>query len=222
MYKLPTISKFHLLLIISIIAVLLLLMFSYKQYIEKSDIQSQLEAVNDTMIVYKTKEGKNAAEIKVLKGTKSQLLEIVKIKDKEVYNLIKSTKNVRTITKLNTETRIDTVTKVDTLIVKSGDSLTKDSVYITKNIKNDYYTADIKVVNDSLSLGLKVKNDFKIIGKEKSNGLFKRNTLVIDVINENPYTYSTELTSYEITPKKKVLPKILLIAGSIAAILILK
>lgn len=210
-------GKFHLLLIISIITVLLLLSYVYKQYSENATLTTQLTAVTDTVTLYKTKAGKNAATISILQGTRKQLLAVAKVKNKEIYNLIQQTKGLRSVTVLKTETRIDTIAKVDTMFVRVGEKTnTVDSILITKQINNPYYNANIRVVNDSLSLGLKVKNDFDITHKDVSNGLFKGTTYKIDVVNRNPYTFTSGLSTYEIKPKVKVLPKILLIAVGVA------
>ena len=215
-------GKFHILLGISIVAILLLLSYAYKQYNEKTVIADQLAAVTDTVTLYKTKEGKNAAIISVLKGSKKELLAIAKYKDKEIYELVKKTKNIKSVTSLKTETRIDTISKVDTMYVHVGETSNEvDSILITKEINNPFYQANIRIINDSIAVGLKVKNDFNVVIKEVSNGFFKGNTLKVDVVNNNPYTYTTGLSSYEFTPKKKVLPKILIVAGSIVTGIIL-
>lgn len=217
------IDRFHLLLLISVITTALLLFLVFKEKSNNTSAKNQIVALTDTVHHYKTKDNKNAAQIAILKGSKSEILRILETKDKEILDLVKKTKNIVTITKINTVTRVDTIAKVDTLFIRAGDSVLKDSIYITKFIKNDYYTADIKIINDSVALKLDVKNDFKIITKEKPNGLFKPKTLVIEVINENPYTYTTDLSSFEITPKKKIIPKALVIgAAIIGGILILK
>ena len=222
-FKNITLSKFHLLLIISSVAILLLLYFLYGQYSENKLNQDQLKAVTDTMTVYKTKDGKNAAQISILKGEKKDLILIAEKRDSELAKLIKETKNLKSVTKFSTKTIMDTVSKVDTMYVQVGDSSKKDSIYITKKIKNPYYTADIKIINDSLHLGLSTVDTISVVSREKSNGFLKRKTLVIDVIVENPYSSITGLNSFEVTaPKKRLIPKIIAVAAIVGGVLLLK
>ncbi len=221
-------SKFHLALIIGVIAVGILCVVIYRQYHKIELNQTQIEALTDTVTVYKTKAGKNGAYRKILTGTKDELLTALKTVDPTSYNLIKRTPSIHYLTTSTTETRIDTVTKVDTIRVLDANNkpVSHDSLYITKSIKNKYYDADIKLVNDSISLGLLVRNKSTIsaIDTNLNKGFFKflkPKSYIVKVENDNPYTYNTGLTTYEIKQKSKAVPAILIIAGATAAALLL-
>lgn len=191
---------FYLFLVVTIL--LLSILYNLHNKIVFKD--NQIAALSDTLTVYKTKEGKNAAYISVLTGSKNELLSILKKKDKENYNLIKKTPGIQTLTNLGTITRIDTITKLDTIIIKDTDKnpSTPDSIYITKNITNKYYEADIKIIQDSLAFKLSVVNDFKIMTRYKNNGFLKSKSLIVDVVNNNPYTITTGLTSFNIVKSR--------------------
>ena len=200
-------SKFHLALIIGTIAVGILCVIIYNQYHKITLDENQIAALTDTVTVYKTKDGKNAAYIKIFKGTKAEALAATKSKDPVSYNIIKNTPGIHSLTNLSTETRIDTTSKVDTsqvLVDNKPVDPKNTSILITKEIIDPWYDAKVKVQNDSITLGLKIRNEFKIVAKDQNTGLkklFKGSSVIIDVKNENPNTYTTGLSSYEFTPK---------------------
>jgi hypothetical protein len=79
------------------------------------------------------------------------------------------------------------------------------------------------LVDDSLRLGVNKKNDFDVITRYKSNGCLRAKTLVVDVVNKNPYTVTTGLSSFEILPKNKTGLKISLgLAVGVGAYLLLR
>jgi hypothetical protein len=217
-------TKFKILFWIVVIITILLSIFSIIEYRNKQSILNDIKTYQDSMITYKTKDGKNAAEIRVLQGSRDELLEVVKSKDKEVYNLIKENKNLKSITSVKTETRIDTTTIVDSFFVQKADSSLniKDSVYIVKNISNEHYDANVRIINDSIKLGFIVYNRFHVIPKEKSNGFLKPKSLIVEVINDNPYTITTGMSSFEIKKQPKfVVPKIVAAVAVVVGTIIL-
>lgn len=209
MYK----TQFILLLIISFLACVTLLTIAYRQSVEITNKGAQIKAITDTVTYYKTKAGKNAAYRPVFVGTEAEVLAVTKQTAPEVYKTIKSTKGLQSFIQLQTITKIDTIVRVDT-IYKTG---------FTKQINNEYYTANISLNKDSLSLAMKLKNDFDISTHLKSNGFLKGKTLVVDVVNKNPYTVTTGISSFQIQPKKKTGLKISIgLAVGIGAYLLLK
>jgi len=100
----------------------------------------------------------------------------------------------------------------------------KPKVYITKNINNRWYSANVKVINDSLDLKIKTFNEYTILPKYESNGWFKPKTLVVEVINHNPYTETTGLSSYKFERKRKHtgLKIIGIVGGLVGGYLLLK
>lgn len=189
----------------------------YNKYTEVIYKDSQIIALTDTVTLYRTKAGLNGAVKTVFVGTKDQVLGATKQTNTEAYNVIKNTKNIQSYTQLKTVTKIDTVVKVDTVFIVHGVR------HVNTTISNPYYSADVEVVNDSLKLGLKVINDFDIVTKYKSNGFLKGKTLVVDVVNKNPYTINSGLTSFQIQPKKRTGLKISIGLGvAVGAYLLLK
>lgn len=204
------------------IVVLSVLLIHEKQQAKVNS--SQAKALADTITYYKTENNKNAAYISVLQGTRKDLLELTKTKDKEANALLKKIKDLEILVKLQTVTHIDTITKADTVYIeKDGQSIDPDSIYISKALKTPYYEGSVKFVSDSVQLSLEVYNDFDFSHHYKSNGWFKPKTLVVDVVNKNPMTITTGLSSYKITqPKRKGLKAAVVIAGVITGYLILK
>jgi len=202
---------------IAIAAVIALLYTVFIQHDKIEYSRSQIIALTDTVTLYKTKQGKNGAIKTVYIGTRPAMLEAVKRSNPTVYATIKNVKNIQSYTELKTVTRIDTVVKVDTVYINHGIRHTESSV------TNPYYTADVSLVNDSLKLGLTVKNDFDIVTRYQSNGFLKPKTLVVDVVNKNPYTVNSGLTSFQIQPKKRTGIKISIGLGvAVGAYLLLR
>lgn len=198
----------RLILIASFVLLIIVMLLGYflHQLDQKNRSQSsQIRALTDTLTTYKTKDGKNAAYISVLEGTRDELLEVTKKKDKEVYDLLKKVKNLEQVIKFSATTAIDTVVLVDTVIVKdsSGAVIKPSQLYALKTISNPHYWARIELKNDSLDHSLKVYNDFLLHTRYESNGWFKPKTLIVDIANNNPYTETTGLSSYKITPPKR-------------------
>lgn len=194
-------SRFHLALVLASIAVVLLLSYIYKQKTQIDEGTKLIKALNDTVTVYKTKDGKNAATISVIQvSNRKQAIEIAKARNENIALRLEKDKNIVTITEFSTLTRIDTVVKVNTISVISDKDTTTS---FSKTIKNDFYTAEVVMVRDSLALGIQVYNKFTVAHKEVPGGLFKEDKYVVDVVNDNPHTINTGLSSYEIRPKKK-------------------
>lgn len=222
--------KNNLLYIVFSVVLLTLAAFLYNEYKSHKITTSQVNALTDTVNIYKTRDGKNAAKISVLEGKRSDLEEILKRKDSELYNLAKKTKNLEYLISLKTVTSIDTIAHIDTFLIKlPGDTVFKPikdnvNIFAYKTITNKYYQANLKLQNDSLDLKLKVYNDFAIMTRYESNGWFKPKTLIVDVINQNPYTETTGLSSYKFEQKKKHtgLKIIGIAAGIVGGYLLLK
>ena len=182
----------------------------------------QIMAVTDTLHHYVTADGKNATYIQTLIANRDDLMAISKRKDTVVYKLLLKNKNINDITSVKTQVRIDTVSRIDTeYIVKDGKHVPLDSVYLTKTIDNKYYTAAIRIVNDSVALKIRVTDNITLTHEYKSNGFLRPKSLIVIVINDNPYSFNMGLSSYQIAPPKSsnTIP-FLLGAGLATAILL--
>ena len=98
-----------------------------------------------------------------------------------------------------------------------------EPLHIKKQINNAWYTADIEINADSLDFKLRNRDEFNMMHRDKPNGFLKPKTYIVDVINQNLYSFNTGLSSYEFTPKQKKGLKIVLgIAAGIGTYLLLK
>jgi len=162
----------------------------------------QIEAITDTARLYRTKTGASGTERKIFVGTRDEALAVLKNTDPKVYNTLKNTPNVHTYTNMQTTTKVDTVVKADTVYMVK-DSTGKLDYILSKTITEPkgFYTAKVDVRNDSVGLRLQMKDSYTIVSKEKSNGLFKPKSYVINVENTNPYISLTDVKSFEIQPE---------------------
>jgi hypothetical protein len=194
----------YLLLIISFFACLALGWYSYHQYQVIETRTHQLAAIINTVRLYKTKAGASGAERTIFVGSKEDALAVLKMIDKKAYDVVNNTNGLNSYTALKTVTLIDTIVKADTVYI-TKDSTGKLSYSLVKDIQEpkNWYTAKIKVHNDSVGLKLQMKDSYQIISHDKSNGLFKPKSYVITVENENPYVTIKDVKPFEIQPKNR-------------------
>tara|TARA_R110000868_G_scaffold120421_4_gene319553 strand:- start:1881 stop:2540 length:660 start_codon:yes stop_codon:yes gene_type:complete len=200
--------------------ILILVLFNTNK--NKSRIESQVASLSDTLRLYKNKDGKNSASIKVLEGTKSELLAITEKQDKHLNELLK-VKGLRTVTTHSVITKTDTIVKLDTIQLATPTT----QLYISKSIDNEYYKANITIKGDSLTLKQTSYNQFDYLLRDvRPKGLFgflKPTTYIVEAINLNPNTYTKDLRTLEIKPKTNTGLKISIgLAVGIAAVLLIK
>ncbi len=164
----------------------------------QASIKSNLLALNDTIELYKNKEGKNAATRLALQGEKNTLeLFLASSRDstEQMEQQMKYFRNVAAAVKTTTKTEISGIEipfevpnslfdipfrKEDPFYVVSGRSTNSG---ITLNIEDIPNTASI------------------IIGDRKET--FWKSTFSIDVVNSNPYITTTSVDSYVHSATKK-------------------
>ena len=197
--------------------------YTLDQHKTINNSKNQIKSITDTLTLYKTKDGKNGAYIRVLEGSKSEILAITEKQDKRIFDLIKETKGLRTLTTHDVVTRTDTTVRIDTLILPSYNK----KLYLSKTINDEYYNAKITVDGDSLTLKHTSYNEFDYMLRDKpGTGLFKAfkpTTYVVEAINLNPNTITKNLRTIQIKTKSKNGLKIGTgIAIGIAAVLLIK
>ena len=197
--------------------------YTLDQHKTINNSKNQIKSITDTLTLYKTKDGKNGAYIRVLEGNKSEILAITEKQDKRIFDLIKETKGLRTLTTHDVVTRTDTTVRIDTLILPSENK----KLYLSKIINDEYYNAKITVDGDSLTLKHTSYNEFDYMLRDKpGTGLFKAfkpTTYIVEAINLNPNTITKNLRTIQIKTKSKNGLKIGTgIAIGIAAVLLIK
>jgi hypothetical protein len=218
MYKVVSIT-------IIVILVLLNLKSCKNTQDTKKDYVSTINALQDTMITYRNKDGMQVAKISLIETEKaSQFLEInskdaviIKLQEEVKKNknrmgksgsitVIENTTNLATVDTTSYITFKDTIVRNDTVFVYP-----EYSSFIKKGLKIDssyWVTANVKANKDSTSFELGIQNSYTVVlGREKSKGfkaLFKPKVAFAEVTNENPYTSTKTIRAYQVkTPKPK-------------------
>lgn len=157
----------------------------------KRNAQSNLTALNDTLLYFNNAIGTQTASIKTLNLEKKQLQDVIK-KDKELLLLSKTFSNVESIVKYNTITQIDTIRihYPDTLpciFERSGKRINK---WYSFNYKSDQKGFKI----DSLL----TNTETTVITGLKRKWLLGEQTMTTDISNSNPHIRVTSLKAAEV------------------------
>lgn len=211
---------------ITIIVILLLLNLKSCKNTQdtKKDYVNTINALQDTMTTYRTKDGVQVAKISLIETERAiQFLEI-KSKDAVIVKLQEEVKkNEKRLGKSGSVTVITNTTEVktvDTTYVTSKDTIIRNdtvfvypeySSFIKKGLRKDstyWATINVKSNKDSTSVGVSLNNSYVVvIGNERKKGfknLFKPKVPFVEVTNENPYTETKTLRSYQVkVPKSK-------------------
>ena len=201
--------------ITSIVSIVLIIVLSF--FIVRSCNQDKIisektnliNALNDTVKIWKDKNGISHSKTEVIKTSSISdfLKQNVKDKEtKELQNVVKENKNrlgkQGSVTKFNgiIEFEKEIPTLRDTIYIPKGDLVIKKPVYNSSFDMDGWVVGSIKASEDSTKINLKVKNDYTvIIGEEKTGflGLGKRKPFV-EVTNKNPYSETTSLKTYQV------------------------
>ena len=202
-------------LVYIIIAVILLLLFEgvvvYRfSNKSKAEDKSLIGSLNAELTTWKDKDSLSHAKIQIIETEKTKDFLSLQSKDKDIIKLQKTVKqyekqikNQGSVTNFTSETKITTK---DSLVTDSVCG--KCSFYFSNS--NPWYSVDASVSPTetpnqlSLSLDLKVKNEYSVIVGEEKQGLFKKPKPFVEVLNHNPYSETESLRTYQVsTPKLK-------------------
>ena len=198
--------------IVSIVLIIILSFFIVKSCNQDKIISEKtnlINALNDTVKIWKDKNGISHSKTEVIKASSISdfLKQNVKDKEtKELQNVVKENKN--RLGKQGNVTKFNGVVKFETEIPTLRDTIhiSKNGLVIKKPIYNSSFDMDGWVVGsvtaseDSTKINLRIKNDYTvIIGEEKMGflGLGKRKPFV-EVTNKNPYSETTSLKTYQV------------------------
>ncbi len=197
-----TLAIFKRIVIIGVIALIIILFYKYASYQEKVKTLEELNTTLDSKLeIYKTKDGLNAAKIKVFESNSTKdfiklatrdstilkLKELVKINQSKI-------KTQGSIAIINTETNVDTA--VPTEII---DSINKYPIYKSNfNLKGWIWGSSI-ANKDSTSYKINYKEELSlVVGREKTGFLgLGRGTPFADVTLHNPYSSVKEMRVYQ-------------------------
>ena len=198
--------------IVSIVLIIILSFFIVRSCNQDKIISEKtnlINALNDTIKIWKDKNGISHSKTEVIKT--SSISDFLKqnLKDKETKELqstVKENKNrlgkQGSVTKFNgiIEFEKEIPTLRDTIYIPKDGLVIKKPVYNSSFDMDGWVVGSIKASEDSTKINLKVKNDYTvIIGEEKTGflGLGKRKPFV-EVTNKNPYSETTSLKTYQV------------------------
>lgn len=167
----------------------------------KTDTQL-IESLQDSVRMYK-KEGKNVSTTSVIETSKSSDFTKLKIKDEEIkklQNLVKKYEKKLKSGGSVTQFKTITDTKIVTKTITKYDTIRGEiyPIYEGNINKDGWITGNIIATKDSIDANLKVKNEYSVIIGRESQGLFKPKKPFVEIINENPYTLTPNVKTYNV------------------------
>lgn len=198
--------------IVSIVLIIILSFFIVRSRNQDKIISEKtnlINALNDTVKIWKDKNGISHSKTEVIKTSSISdfLKQNVKDKEtKELQNVVKENKNrlgkQGSVTKFNgiIEFEKEIPTLRDTIYIPKDGLVIKKPVYNSSFDMDGWVTGSVKASEDSTKINLRIKNDYTvIIGEEKTGflGLGKRKPFV-EVTNKNPYSETTSLKTYQV------------------------
>lgn len=188
------------------IAAIIFLLFAWTNSCKNNDKNQELiNAVNDTVLTYKNKQGLYESKISVLHASRKQLLSINAGKDstiRKLQELVKKSGSGTTSATIHSGTTSGTIS--GNTISVSKDTIYKDSIAY---IYPEYHYADsskwhnfkITMCKDSTNLFYKINNQYSYITRyEKQKGFFSKKIPIVTVTNLNPYTTTTEIRTWQV------------------------
>jgi len=180
-----------------IIVVLLLCLFDTcsRNVDYKSEVNKYLN-YKDTVLHYKSKNGKLISYNESLKLTRETMLFLND-------SLNDALKELR-IKKPTSYTKIVTKYVIDTVEIEFRDTLPCDDFIRSFVLDSSYYSLSGIITKEALSISrLEIPNTQRIVVGTKKNGLLKPNQYIIAIQNDNPYMKVVGIQNYELTPKKR-------------------
>ncbi|HPQ78828.1 MAG TPA: hypothetical protein PLG47_00020 [Candidatus Dojkabacteria bacterium] len=195
-------------ILVVIIVILYFTNISYQK--EAKENANLVISLNDTLKTWKDKDSLSHTKIQIIETERTKDFLSLQSKDEEIIKLQKTVKqyekqikNQGSVTNFTSETKI--ITK-DSLVTDSVCG--KCSFHFSNS--NPWYSVDASVSPTetpnqlSLSLDLKVKNEYSVIVGEEKQGLFKKPKPFVEVLNHNPYSETESLRTYQVSNKVRV------------------
>lgn len=197
--------------IVLIASVILLVLFNLKTCRNFKDEKLRNEAINDTLTSYIDKNGTQVSKIKVLTAESKKTLLQLNSNDSTIVWLQKLVKDYKG--KINSAIVFSNSTSnigVSESKVVYVDSFYRDSILVIypeySTEWNDRWSEGlIRANRDSIFRSFKVKNEYEITLGALRNGWFKRKEYEVVVRNLNPNTLTSELRSFQVRAKPKIL-----------------
>ena len=195
-------KAYNILLYIIFILLILILFKQCNYYKDNYQEQKTLtESILDTLTVWKDKDSLNHAKIQVIENNRLKDFLDLQTKDEEIQKLQKLVKeNQKKLKDKGSVTYIAGETIFDTVFVPKLEyvEILKDNT-IYDSISNSWITSHFGFSKDSVYYDLIVTNKYSVIIGEEKERLFKPPRLYVEVINENPYSETTSLRTYQVS-----------------------
>jgi len=203
-------SKTHRNYFISLCTIALLVLTNIHSCNRASDLSDSIVYSQDTLRSYRDILDREYTVIKNLSGESEKDFLRIQTQDTTIKWLQESVKKykgqLQSSLVLSNKTTLrgsgsTTITKVDTIF--QNDSILLSPTY-DLSWDGEWDRGTIKAMRDSIFYDIETRNEYEISIGKVSNGLFKKKTSVVEVMNLNPKTYTTELRSFTIEhePKK--------------------
>ena len=169
-----------------------------------------VSSLSDTLKITRDELEQERARIKVLKFERQKDFLRLKTKDSTIRRLQELVRHYKGL--LNTAIILSNQTNDEG--VTPAVITHYDTVYISENETIYFPTyqtrwdgrwskGEIIATKDSIYRNIKIRNEYKITIGNIRNGWFKRKEYEIEVLNLNPYTYTTELLTYQLKEEAK-------------------
>lgn len=201
-------SLFRLLERVAVIVVIIFLWNMYSsrntEYMEQKNL---VEAANDSIQTWKSKNGKNMAKISVLETENSKTLlnlETTNETIKDLQDLVKS--NRRLLKKQGSASVIKSETSIDTTTTTTVKEDNNGNLVYFGNVDNEWYSISSTSTIDSTNYKLKTFSNLNLTIGRESQGLFKKSKPFAIANDDNPYTNIKDMRTYQVTlPRDKKL-----------------
>ena len=207
--------KIEWIVIIILITIIIFSIRSCNNYKTKNTENSNLvSSLNDTIKTWKDRNNLSHSKIEVIETSNPKDFIELKSKDEEVQKLqqlVKTYKNKlskqgsATIFETTTEIKDIVPTKVDSIVYPKDGLIVKKPVYNSSFNLGGWVVGTTKATEDSTQINLKVRNEYSVIIGEESQGWFRPKKPFVEIINQNPYSETKSLRTYQVqTPKQKL------------------
>ena len=205
----PELNVLGLIGAIEIIVLISLILFGTRSCSNSSDTVTGItdsvhiyrDSLNNEVSYRQSLEASNAESVLKLKTKDSTILKL----QSSISNMKGDVKKLKAVVLFNNATISELKDSLRNKIV-AIDS-TADSAYPVYNriVKDEWINADITLGLSKFDFKLKVKNEFDVKFTEEPDGFLNTKTIVT-VVNKNPYTYTTDLISYNVKTQKTKVP----------------
>ena len=201
--------------VISILLIVLILSIrkcsNYKY--ESKEQANLVSSLNDTIKTWKDKNNLSHSKIEVIETINPNDFIKLKSKDEDIQKLQQLVSNYKsklkkqgsaTIFETTIEIEDKVTTKVDSIVYPKDGLIVKKPVYNSSFNLGGWVVGSTKATEDSTQISLKVRNEYSVIIGEESQGWFKSKKPFVEIINQNPYSETKSLRTYQVQlPKPK-------------------